>query len=125
MKRLKAIYQVTFLAIILLLASAVITTSTSAENTQSKPLSQKTLQLSPDDWKIVIDEKKSSNEFGFIQKNLDSSNLADNGQFLLIAGITLLLLSGVGVIFFSLCLYKLRRKSPQKRAAKRGGTRYK
>lgn len=123
MKRLKAIYQVTFLAIILLLESAVVTTSTSAENAQPKPISQKP-QLSLDDWKIEIDEKKSSNEFGFIQKNLDSSNLADNGQFLLITGITLLVLSGVGAIFFSICLYKLLRKSTQKNSFKRAGARY-
>ena len=124
MKRLKIICRVTFLAILLFLAMPVGATSASAKNIQIKPVSQDS-QLSPDDWKIVIDEKKSSNEFGFIQKNLDSSNLADNGQFLLIAGITLLVLSGAGVIFFSLCLYKLLRKSSQKSTTKRGGSRYK
>lgn len=124
MKRLKTICRVIFLAILLFLTIPVVTTRAAAENTQFKPLSQES-QLSPDDWKIEIDEKKSSNEFGFIQKNLDSSNLADNGQFLLIAGISLLVLSGGGVSFFSLCLYNLLRKSTQKSTTKRGGTRYK
>ena len=123
MKRLKTICRVTFLAVLLFWAMPVVT-SVATKNTRFKQLSQES-QLSPDDWKIVIDEKKSSNEFGFIQKNLDSSNLADNGQFLLIAGITLLVISGAGVVFFSLCLYKLLRKSPQKSTTKRGGSRYK
>ncbi len=100
------------------------TTSAAAKNTQSKPVSQEP-QLSPDDWKIVIDEKKSSNEFGFIQTNLDSSNLADNGQFLLIAGIILLVLSGLGIVGFSLCFYKLLKYSAKAGAAKCAGTRYK
>ncbi len=123
MKKLKTICRVTFLAVLLFFAPVGIT-SASVENTQFKSLSQES-QLSPDDWKIVIDEKKSSNEFGFIQKNLDSSNLADNGQFLLIAGITLLVLSGAGIIFFSLCLYKLLKNSPQKNTTRQCGTRYK
>ena len=123
MKRLKTICRVTFLAVLLFWAMPVVT-SVATKNTQIKPLSQDS-QLSPDDWKIVIDDKKSSNEFGFIQKNLDSSNLADNGQFLLIAGITLLVLSGSGAIFFSLCLCKLLRTSLQKSTTKQCGTRYK
>ena len=85
MKRLKTICRVIFLAILLFLTIPGVTTRAAAENTQFKPLSQES-QLSPDDWKIEIDEKKSSNEFGFIQKNLDSSNLADNGQFLISQG---------------------------------------
>lgn len=124
MKRLKTICRLTFLAIILFLAAPVETSSEATENTQSKPLNQES-QLSPDDWKIEIDEKKSLNDFEFIQKNLDSSNLADNSQSLLILGIILLVLSCTGVIFFSLCMYKLLGKPPQKRTATREGARHK
>lgn len=66
-------------------------------------------KLSKEDWKIELNEntQKGSQEFDFIQKNLASSDLADNGHILLIAGISLIALAVVGIIFFSFCLYKL------------------
>ena len=96
-------------------------TTLSADDNQS----QQQTKLSGNDWKVVIDEKKSSNDFGFIQKNLESSSLADNGYFLLITGISLIIISCSGIIFFSYQLYKLLKlpQTPQKRRQK--GSRYK
>lgn len=98
--------------------------NTVAASKQTQSANQET-NLSPDDWKIVIDEKKASNDFRFIQKNLDSSNLADNGQFLLVTGIILLVLSGLGIVGFSFCFYKLFKSYPSKTSTKCAGTRYK
>lgn len=66
-------------------------------------------KLSEEDWKIELNEntQKGSQEFDFIQRNLASSDLADNGHLLLITGIVLVVLAVAGVIFFSFCLYKL------------------
>ena len=79
-----------------------------------------------DAWKIELNEntQTGSHEFDFIQKNLASADLTDNGHFLLIAGIILVVLGIAGVIFFSFCLYKLSKNT--KRHLKKGGaTRYK
>lgn len=70
--------------------------------------------ISNEDWKIVVDDKNDSKEFSFIQKNLESSNLADNGNFLLISGIILIILSLFGIIFFSIKLYKISNKNKYK-----------
>ena len=74
---------------------------------------QNSEKLSEEDWKIELDEntQNGSKEFEFIQKNLASSDLADNGHFLLITGIVLVVLSIAGIIFFSFCLYKLCRNT--------------
>ena len=71
--------------------------------------SQSDEELSEEDWKIELNEstQKGSKEFGFIQRNLASSDLADNGHFLLIIGVVLVVLSVTGTMFFSFCLYKL------------------
>lgn len=76
-------------------------------------------KLTAEDWKIELDEnvKNGSKEFDFIQKSIGSSNLADNGHFLLIGGIILIFLSVVGGVFFSFCLYKLCKNT--KRASKK------
>ena len=81
--------------------------------------------LSPDDWKIVLDDdiKKENREFDFIQKNLASSDLADNGHLLMFIGIFLIAISVFGTIFFSFCLYKLCKNT--KRFKNKYGTRYK
>lgn len=81
-------------------------------------------KLSQEDWKIELNEdtEKGSKEFDFIQKSLASSDLADNGYFLLIIGIILVVISVLGITFFSICLYKLckRRKNckPKKQKSK-------
>ena len=71
--------------------------------------SQSDEELSEEDWKIELNEstQKGSKEFGFIQRNLASSDLSDNGHFLLIIGVVLVVLSVAGIMFFSFCLYKL------------------
>ena len=68
--------------------------------------SQSDEELSEEDWKIELNEstQKGSKEFGFIQRNLASSDLADNGHFLLIIGVVLVVLSVTGTMFFSFCL---------------------
>ena len=73
-------------------------------------------KLSEEDLKIELNEntQKGSNEFDFIQRNLASSDLADNGHFLLITGIVLVVLSIAGIIFFSFCLYKLCRNTKKR-----------
>ena len=80
--------------------------------------------LSPDDWKIDLDDdiKKENREFDFIQKNLASSDLADNGHLLLAIGIFLIAISVLGTIFFSFCLYKSCKNT--KRLKNKYGTRY-
>ena len=65
---------------------------------------------------------KGSKEFGFIQRNLASSDLADNGHFLLIIGVVLVVLSVTGTMFFSFCLYKLCQNT--KRCTERRYTRH-
>lgn len=86
--------------------------------------SQTSEELSDKDWKIELDEntQKGSKEFDFIQKNLASADLSDNGHFLLISGIILVILSFVGVIFFSFCLYKLCKNA--KKHPKNKGVRF-
>lgn len=80
--------------------------------------------LSDEDWKIELEEnnQKGAKEFDFIQSNLASSDLADNGYFLLILGILLIVISGAGIVFFSICLYKIC-KNTKKRKANRGKSR--
>ena len=70
------------------------------------------------------DTKKENREFDFIQKNLASSDLTDNGHLLLATGIFLIAISVVGTIFFTFCLYKLC-KNTKKRLKNKYGTRYK
>ena len=124
MRNLKTFYRAIFFAMLVFFATPIAQMNAAASSKQTQAVNQET-SLSPDDWKIVIDEKKASNEFGFIQKNLDSSKLADNGQFLLVVGIALLILSGLGVVGFSFCLYKLFKSAANKDCTKRTGTRYK
>ena len=85
--------------------------------------SQSDEELSEEDWKIELNEstQKGSKEFGFIQRNLASSDLADNGHFLLIIGVVLVVLSVTGTMFFSFCLYKLCQNT--KRCTERRYTR--
>ncbi|MEI3541506.1 MAG: hypothetical protein V8P98_01700 [Acutalibacteraceae bacterium] len=86
--------------------------------------SQSDEELSEEDWKIELNEstQKGSKEFGFIQRNLASSDLADNGHFLLIIGVVLVVLSVTGTMFFSFCLYKLCQNT--KRCTERRYTRH-
>ena len=81
--------------------------------------SQSDEELSEEDWKIELNEstQKGSKEFGFIQRNLASSDLADNGHFLL-----MVVLSVTGTMFFSFCLYKLCQNT--KRCTERRYTRH-
>lgn len=74
-------------------------------------------KLSDGDWKIELNEgtQKGEKEFDFIQKNINSDDLADNGHFLLIIGTILVNLAAVGVIFFSICLYKLCSKNKKRK----------
>lgn len=82
--------------------------------------------LPDEDWKIELNEstQAGSHEFDFIQKNLPSSDLTDNGHILLISGIILAVLGVAGIIFFSFCLYKLC-KNTKKHRKKRSAARYK
>ena len=116
-----AVMLVLFLPFMLLNAR-----STLAENGDEGEFASQGVQISEDDWSVIIDEKKSPNEFGFIQRNLDASNLADNGQVLLIGGIVLFALSVLGIIFFSCYLYRVCKVPSTKRGlSKRKGERYK
>ncbi len=82
--------------------------------------------LSDKDWKIELDEntQTGAHEFDFIQKSLSSTDITDNGHFLLITGIILAVLGVTGVAFFSFCLYKLC-KNTKKHRKKRSATHYK
>lgn len=63
-------------------------------------------ESSNNSWEIVIDKNKDSNEFEGIQNDVASSDLADNGYFLLLIGTILIILSIIGTIYFSVQLYK-------------------
>ena len=111
MKKIKYILN-TILLILMITFSFQITMPSYAESkssSNSQPETSNSNTLSNEDWKIVVDDKNDSNEFSFIQKNLESSNLADNGYFLLIAGIILITLSLLGIVFFSVKLYKISK----------------
>lgn len=129
----KSVISFSFIALLILttatslnsekFAKICIKTAVAEENS-----SQNSEKLSDEDWKIELndDTKKGSKEFGFIQKNLASSSLADNGHFLLIAGIILIVISVSGIIFFSFCLHKLHKNTKKLSKRSKGkGSRYK
>ncbi len=124
MRKFKATCCTVLLFLLIAVSPFTLCRLEAANETSTKTSIQET-QLSDNDWEVVIDEKKSSNEFEFIQRNLESSNLTDNGQFLLVGGIILLVLSGTGIIFFSVYMYRLCKMSSVKRKPKRRGSRYK
>lgn len=128
MKKAIKIFCLIFLFVTMLPVSTQVSTTgeintkiASAEESNN----QNSEKLSEEDWKIELNEntQKGSKEFDFIQKNLASSDLADNGHFLLITGIILVVLAVSGIIFFSFCLYKLCRNT--KKRLKSKGARYK
>ena len=93
-------------------AAAKSSITKTAATTTTKPEEN----LTADDWKIELDESTQSGnkEFDFIQNNLASSDLADNGQFLLICGFALVVLAAGGVVFFTFCLYKLCKNTKKR-----------
>ncbi len=67
-------------------------------------------------WEIIIDEKKDSNEFESIQNDISSSDLGDNGYFLLLIGTILIIFPILGTIYFSIQLYKTFKLEQHKSA---------
>ena len=67
-------------------------------------------ELTPSDWKISIEDKNQHNNFSSIQKNSPLKNSLNDGQFILVAGIVLVVLSGLGLVTFTLLLIRKNKQ---------------
>lgn len=63
-------------------------------------------ELTPSDWKISIEDKNQHSDFSSIQKNSPLKDSLNDGQFILVVGIVLVVLSGLGLIIFTLLLIR-------------------
>lgn len=104
----KASKMICFIVVYLMMTSFfIVTNNVNAQTiTAEESTNQASEKPTAEDWKIELDDniQKDAKEFDFIQKSLASSGLADNGHFLLVTGIVLVILGISGVIIALLYL---------------------
>lgn len=68
-------------------------------------------EMTPSDWKISVDDNKKNSDFDFIHNSNPTANPLNDGHLLLILGISLIILSIIGLIAFSLLLIKNKKQN--------------